>query len=321
MARANEAYYATHDPFSDFTTAPEISQVFGELLGAWAAIAWQQLGAPHPIVLAEAGPGRGTLMDDARRATARIAPAFHAAARVHLIETSSRLRAHQSARLPDAAWHPSLASLPAGPAIVIANEFLDALPIRQFERSRGAWHERAVGDGRFTLVPADLPHPARGLADPVADGTIIEQADAAGAWVHAVSARIVGENGVALILDYGPGTPSAGDSLQALRGGKPADPLIDPGSADLTAHVPFPALADRVRAAGGRPWGPIPQGIFLTRLGLWQRIDTLAAANPAQAGALRDAAHRLAAPSRMGHLFKAFAITRPDAPAPPGFET
>jgi len=317
MARANAAYYATHDPFADFTTAPEISQVFGELLGAWAAIVWQQLGSPTPVMAVEAGPGRGTLMEDASRATARIAPAFHAAARVHLIETSSRLRAQQSARVPDATWHDDIAGVPAGPAIVIANEFLDALPIRQFEHAKGDWYERALQDGRFTLVPADAPGEATAA---IGDGTVIERAEAAGAWVHSVSTRIARETGVALILDYGPATPCTGDSLQALRGGKPADPLIDPGSADLTAHVPFAALADAARAGGARSWGPVPMGIFLTRLGLWQRVDALAAANPAHAGALRDAAHRLAAPSRMGHLFKAFAVTRRDAPAPPGFE-
>jgi SAM-dependent MidA family methyltransferase len=318
MARANEAYYATHDPFADFTTAPEISQVFGELLGAWAAIVWQQLGRPDPVIVAEAGPGRGTLMEDARRATARIATTFHAAARIHLIETSPRLRGRQSSRLADATWHDDLADVPAGRAIVIANEFLDALPIRQFERAQGAWHERVVQGGRFTLVPADRPDEADAAMN---DGAIIERAEAACAWVHTVSVRIARDAGVALILDYGPGTRSTGDSLQALREGKPADPLIDAGTADLTAHVPFPALADAVRAGGARPWGPVPQGIFLTRLGLWQRVDALAATNPAHAGALRDAAHRLAAPSRMGHLFKAFAITQPDAPAPPGFET
>jgi NADH dehydrogenase [ubiquinone] 1 alpha subcomplex assembly factor 7 len=313
MARANATYYATHDPFADFTTAPEISQVFGELLGAWATVAWQHLGSPRRVILAEAGPGRGTLMADARRATARIAPAFHTAARVHLIETSPRLRKQQSACLSDATWHADIATVPPGPAILIANEFLDALPIRQFERSHGAWHERYVQDEHFTLVPIDL-------SDEAPNGTIVERADAACAWVREISARIAADGGVALILDYGPGTASTGESLQALCGGKPADPLVRPGTADLTAHVPFPALADAVRTAGAVPWGPVPQGIFLTRLGLWQRVDALAAANPTHAAPLRDAAHRLAAPSRMGHLFKAFAITQPGALAPAGFE-
>ncbi len=313
MARANAAYYATDNPFADFTTSPEITQMFGELLGAWAAIAWEQIGRPEKLIFAEAGPGRGTLMADARRATARIAAPFHRAAEIHFIETSKRLREYQRTRVQDASWHATLADLPPGPIILLANEFLDALPIRQFERAAGAWHERHVEASTFCLLPADLQREAP-------DGTVIEHAEAALAWVAALSSRIARQGGLALILDYGPGTDSAGDSLQALRSGQPADPLHAPGHADLTAHVPFPALAATARAVGAQPWGPRPQGIFLTRLGLWQRVGRLAAANPACAAALYEAAHRLAAPSRMGHLFKAFAITRHGAPAPPGFE-
>jgi SAM-dependent MidA family methyltransferase len=312
MARANAAYYETRDPFADFTTAPEISQMFGELLGAWAAVAWAQIGRPAPVRLVEAGPGRGTLMADARRATARIAPEFHAATRVHFIETSPRLRAAQAARVGDATWHAALGDVPPGPAIVLANEFLDALPIRQFERAGGVWHERLVADGAFVLRPASL-------AGSAPDGTVLERAEAALDWVTALSWRLGQDGGVALILDYGPGFPATGDTLQAIRAGARADPLRDPGTADLTAHVPFPALAEAVRTAGAVAWGPVPQGIFLTRLGLWQRVERLGAANPAKAAALRDAAHRLAAPSRMGHLFKAFAITPDGHAVPPGF--
>src|SRR5690348_9437296 len=142
MARANAAYYATHDPFADFTTAPEISQVFGEIIGLWAAITWQALGSPDPVLLVEAGPGRGTLMADALRAVRKMAPGFAGALRVHLIETSPRLRAAQAARVPAATWHDSLAAVPAAPMILVANEFLDALPIRQFIRRRDGWNER-----------------------------------------------------------------------------------------------------------------------------------------------------------------------------------
>jgi len=313
MARANEAYYATHDPFADFTTSPEISQVFGELLGAWAAIAWEQLRCPASIILAEAGPGRGTLMADARRATARIAAPFHAAAKIHFIETSPTLREKQQARVPGATWNAALADLPPGPMILLANEFLDALPIRQFERAGGAWHERHVEANEFRLLPAAHQGEAP-------DGTIFERAEAALAWVATLASRIATQGGVALILDYGPGTDSTGASLQALHAGKQAHPLHHPGQADLTAHVPFPALATAAHHAGAQPWGPLPQGIFLTRLGLWQRVERLATANPANAESLHEAAHRLAAPSRMGHLFKAFAITQRAAPTPPGFE-
>ena len=317
MARANAAYYATHDPFADFTTAPEISQCFGELIGAWAAIVWQQMGSPAALPLVEAGPGRGTLMQDARRATARIAPQFHAAANVHFIETSPRLRREQALRVPDAIWHAALDGVPVGPAIVVANEFLDALPIRQFEYAGAAWCERYVEDGAFELLPADRPVRAPRHSE---EGSVVELAQAGCAWVARLAKRLARHGGAALILDYGPGEFSNGDSLQALRDGRPADPLCDAGSADITAHVPFMELAEAVRGAGARAWGPLPQGIFLTRLGLWQRVSKLARANPLNAEAINDAAHRLAAPSRMGYLFKAFAITPVSAAAPPGFE-
>ena len=157
MARANATYYSRRDPFADFTTAPEISQIFGEIIGAWMAVVWESLGRPDPVILAEAGPGRGTLMADARRLTLRVAPAFHAAARVHFIETSPRLRAEQGLRVPDAVWHDGLDSLAAGPMILVANEFLDALPIRQFRHEAGHWLERHVQDGAFVELPCAAP--------------------------------------------------------------------------------------------------------------------------------------------------------------------
>src|SRR5208282_3083933 len=163
MARANAAYYATHDPFADFTTAPEISQVFGEIVGLWAAVTWQGLGAPDPVLLTEAGPGRGTLMADALRAIERVVPAFRAALRRHLIETSPRLRAVQANVLPDATWHDGLDTIPQAPLILLGNEFLDALPIRQFVRRGSAWMERFVEDGRFVEVPPSTPPPLEGL--------------------------------------------------------------------------------------------------------------------------------------------------------------
>ncbi len=315
MAQANAAYYATQDPFLDFTTSPEISQMFGELLGAWAATVWQQIGAPVSLLFAEAGPGRGTLMRDARRATARVAPAFHAAAKIHFIENSPRLREAQRAAVPDATWHDDLSTLPPGPLILLANEFLDALPIRQFVRAAGAWQERHVHAGAFLLCPAEPPTPQ--TAPP--DGTIQEQGDAARTWTTGLAARLARHGGAAVILDYGPAHSTPGDSLQALRHGRPADPLADPGTADLTAHVDFQAVAEAARTAGAAARGPVPQGKFLAALGLFRRTEKLAAANPARADALREAADRLAAPSRMGHLFKALAITHPGAPPPPGF--
>ncbi len=312
MARANNAYYATHDPFADFTTAPEITQMFGELLGAWSAIVWQQMGAPDPILLVEAGPGRGTLMADALRAVAGVAPAFRAACRVHFVETSPRLAAAQARVVPDASWHGALADVPAGPAIVLANEFLDALPIRQFERRGGAWFERHVAAGRFVLV-ASTRH---GEAP---EGAVAEENQVALAWIAPLAARLVVQGGAALILDYGRAAPGWGDTLQALRGGRPADPLADAGQADLTAHVDFPALVAAAGQAGATCHGPVAQGAFLHALGLGVRTQRLAAAHPGREVALIEAADRLASPARMGQLFQALAITAPGAPKPPGF--
>ena len=313
MARANALYYATHDPFADFTTAPEITQAFGEVLGAWAAITWEAMGRPSSVIFAEAGPGRGTLMADALRAVARVAPAFRAALRVHLVESSFRLRAIQAAVVPDAAWHGDLAEIPPGPMILLANEFLDALPIRQFVRREGGgdgWRERFVQDGAFVERPADPP------ALDAAVGETVEARDPALAM--ALGARLRAQGGAALFLDYGPAASGPGDSLQALRDGKPADPLADAGSADLTAHVDFAAFA---RAAGLAAHGPIPQGKFLTRLGLFQRIDRLARTQPPRvAMAMIEGGRRLAEPDRMGALFKAMALTHPGLPTPAGFE-
>jgi len=181
MARANAAYYANHDPFQDFTTSPEIAQVFGELLGLWAAVTWRQIGAPAQVKLVEAGPGRGTLMRDALRAASRVAPDFHAACDVHFIETSPRLRESQAALVPGAHWHDALDNVPDGPALVLANEFLDALPIRQFERSGGVWSERFVAHGRWVLRPAVI-------AGTPEDGTVTERCEAACAWTAAPTA-------------------------------------------------------------------------------------------------------------------------------------
>jgi NADH dehydrogenase [ubiquinone] 1 alpha subcomplex assembly factor 7 len=327
MARANALYYATHDPFADFTTSPEITQAFGEVLGAWAAVTWQAMGCPNPVILAEAGPGRGTLMADALRAVTRVAPGFRAALRVHLVETSPRLRAIQAAALPEAIWHDDLNALPPGPMILLANEFLDALPIRQFVRRDGVWMERFVTDGAWVEQPAapDLPGPDLPGPDfpgpdlpgeDVAPGEVREMRDPALAAALGMRLRVQG--GAALFLDYGPAASGPGDSLQALKDGKPTGPLGAPGTADLTAHVDFAAFA---AAAGVAAHGPVPQGKFLTRLGLFQRIDRLARTQaPRRAMAMIEAGRRLAEPDRMGALFKAMALTHPDLPVPAGFE-
>lgn len=321
MARANAAYYAKHDPFADFTTAPEITQVFGEMLGLWAAVVWQSLGAPDPVLLVEAGPGRGTLMVDALRAIERAMPAFRAALRLHLIESSPRLREQQAKMLPDAQWHTGLATVPPAPLILLANEFLDALPIRQFVRRGDAWAERFVADGRFVEVASSAPpRPNGGGTFGVPDGAILEYNASSRDFVGAVAQRLVTHPGAALFLDYGPAVSAPGDSLQALRAGQPTDPLGPLGEADLTAHVDFAALADTARVAGATVHGPLPQGVFLTRLGLFQRTGVLARRQaPARAAAMIDAASRLAEPDRMGRLFKALALSSPLTKALPGF--
>jgi SAM-dependent MidA family methyltransferase len=313
MARANALYYANHDPFADFTTSPEISQAFGEVLGAWATVTWDQMGRPDPVILAEAGPGRGTLMADALRAIDRVAPAFRAALRLHLVETSPRLRAIQAAALPGAAWHDRVEDLPGLPLILLANEFLDALPIRQFVRRGGAWTERFVADGAWAEHPTDPP---AWMTSDAEDGTVREYRDPALA-IH-IGDRLRTAPGAALFLDYGPYASGPGDSLQALRDGKPADPLTDPGEADLTAHVDFAAFA---RESGLPSHGPVAQGKFLTRLGLFARVNRLATTlPPRQAARMTEAGRRLAEPDRMGALFKALVLTSPGLPTPAGFE-
>ncbi len=316
MARANAAYYATQDPFRDFTTSPEITQVFGEVLGLWAAVVWEQIGRPVPVVLAELGPGRGTLMRDATRAVGKVAPAFAAALSVHLVETSPRLRARQAALLPAATWHDAAADLPEGPMILLANEFLDALPIRQFVRRGPAWAERHVADAGFVERPVSRPPGVD-----AADGEVVEVNEPARGLAAHLAGRLRARGGAALFLDYGPARSAPGDSLQALRDGRPADPLREPGTADLTAHVDFEAFAAAARAAGAGVHGPVPQGPFLAGLGLFQRSGVLARTQPpARAAALMQAAQRLAEPDRMGGLFKALALCQPGLPVPPGFE-
>jgi NADH dehydrogenase [ubiquinone] 1 alpha subcomplex assembly factor 7 len=330
-------YYRGHDPLGaggDFITAPEISQMFGEMIGLWVAVVWEALGAPTPFTLAELGPGRGTMMADALRA-GRTKPGFIEAARLHLVETSPHLRGRQMEALGgfNPVFHDDVARLPDGPLIVIANEFFDALPVRQLIPMEAGWSERCVdlppsGNGGFTFasgrpVPVeDLPasvarDAARGTICP---GTIYELSPIAQAIVGELASRCTGAPGAALFIDYGHGGSVAGETLQALRGHEYADPLSDPGTADLTAHVDFGALAHRARDAGAGVFGPIGQGRFLLSLGIAARAKRLMAAATAQQGHDIEAAlKRLLAPSEMGNLFKVMALASPDAETPPGF--
>lgn len=322
MARAVAAYYAGRDPLGrdgDFITAPEISQAFGECLGLWAAVCWQMMGAPPRILLAELGPGRGTLMADALRAVREVLPAFAQAAEPHLVEASPVLRAAQRAKLPDAQWHDRAEDLPEGPLLLLANEFLDALPIRQFVRQDGTWRERWVQDGAFLLREIVEP-PVTDLPEGMPDGTVREVCAPALSLAGWLAGRLARQGGAALFIDYGHTAAGSGDSLQAVRRHEPVAPLAGPGTADLTAHVDFQALAGAARAGGAAAHGPVPQGMFLRRLGLGQRAAMLAAANPRQAQAHLAAANRLTAQEAMGLLFQALAITPPGFPIPPGFE-
>jgi NADH dehydrogenase [ubiquinone] 1 alpha subcomplex assembly factor 7 len=324
-------YYATRDPFGaagDFVTAPEMSQMFGELLGLWAAAVFESMGRPEKILLVELGPGRGTLMADALRA-ARVLPAFADAIDVHLVETSPVLRERQRAALAGrapVAWHERIEDLPGGPAIVVANEFFDALPIRQFVRTEAGWRERLVGvdaDGQLAFGVA--PHPAAGFMPPpiaLPAGALVEVPEAAIRCVRSLGARLAAEGGAMLLIDYGYDGFATADTLQAVRRHRPVDPLDAPGTADLTAHVPFGLLAAAARGAGAAAYGPVTQADFLDRLGLSTRAERLAAAAGAgQRAAVATAAQRLTerSPTGMGSLFRALAIADPRLPEPPGF--
>ncbi|MCR9126632.1 MAG: SAM-dependent methyltransferase [Rhodobacteraceae bacterium] len=316
-------YYTTRDPLGaagDFVTAPEISQMFGELLGLALAQAWHDQGRPARFTLAEPGPGRGTLMADALRA-ARAVPGFADAAQLTLIEASPALRARQAETLRDHAprWIESFSDLPRQPLFLVANEFLDALPMRQFVRAGPAWRERHVGlqDGNlvFGLGPA-LPQPAlQARHDDTRDGDLVEHCPALAPIAETIGARIRDHGGAAVIVDYGDWR-SLGDTLQALSGHARVDPLADPGSADLTAHVDFEALALAAPCAHSRL---TPQGVFLERLGITARARNLAARLTGTAQAELIAAHRrLTHPDEMGNLFKVIGLYPEGAAPPPG---
>ncbi len=332
MAAANgdpeHGYYARRDPLGrqgDFVTAPEISQMFGELIGAWCAGAWRGMNAPGRVVLVELGPGRGTLMADLLRATRRVA-GFHEALDICLIETSPALARRQRETLAGAgvaaAWRRTLSEAPDGPLLLVANEFLDALPVEQYVARGGCWHRRAVDIGADGFRFVDGP-PAAGLAwgKPACEGEIREANPQAVSVVGEIARRLAAGRGAALIVDYGHTVSAAGETLQAVARHRYADPLAAPGEADLSAHVDFAACAGAARAAGARCHGPVTQGAFLRRLGIGLRRQRLAAAaNPADRAALRAACRRLTDPGAMGSLFKALAITDRAAPVPAGFE-
>jgi NADH dehydrogenase [ubiquinone] 1 alpha subcomplex assembly factor 7 len=326
-------YYATRDPLGvrgDFVTAPEVSQVFGELIGLWCADAWRSMGRPDPVIVAEVGPGRGSLAADALHA-ALVLPGFSNALRLHLVETSRPLRRAQAAKLGSAVqgWHDTIAAVPAGPLIVIANEFLDALPIRQLVRLPHGWCERRVGlseDGANFVFVTDAEPSADAAAlvpatlSPTPVGAVLEVRPAALALTSALGARLAAQGGVALFVDYGYFPGACGDTLQAVRHHRPHPVLDDPGEADITAHVDFAAVAAAAHAAGAARWGPVAQGAFLLRLGLAERAAALLKhAKPHQMELIESGCRRLIEPQQMGTLFKAMALADPKLPAPAGF--
>lgn len=327
MGESNAHYYASRDPLGapkesgggDFVTAPEISQMFGELAGLWLADVWQRAGQPAAAIYAELGPGRGTLAKDALRAigTTGLHP------RIHLVEGSPALRGVQAEALPAARFHDDLADVPEdGPLLLIANEFLDALPVRQLVRTPQGWRERMVAFSGETFIfvagPGDMGGALpEGLED-APEGTIVETCPAAAAVMGEVVGRLNRQGGAALFIDYGYLMPRTGSTLQAVRAHRKVDPLAMPGEADLTAHVDFDMLAEIARQAGCRVQ-TATQGDWLTAMGLDFRATTLARALPDQAKTVEIARKRLVDPAEMGELFKVLALTAPDWPEGAGF--
>ncbi len=324
LLHPDHGYYATRDPFGaagDFVTAPEVSQMFGELLGLCLAQAWLDQGARPSVALAELGPGRGTLMADLLRATQGV-PGFHAALSVHLVEASPTLRRLQAGRVPGARFHDSVATLPEGPLLLVANEFLDALPVRQAARRGGAWAERVVGlEGDRLAWGLAPPTPIAELSHRLGDtreGDVVEWCPALPGIVGEVGRRVAAHGGAALFVDYG-GWRSLGDTLQAVRRHAQADPLEAPGEADLTAHVDFEAVARAAPPA--RATAPCPQGEFLRRLGIEARAERLGRSlGGARLDAHRAALGRLTLPAEMGTLFKVMGLHPPFAAPPPGLD-
>jgi NADH dehydrogenase [ubiquinone] 1 alpha subcomplex assembly factor 7 len=327
-----DSYYRRNDPIGaagDFVTAPEVSQIFGELIGLWCADVWRQLGSPKTFSLVELGPGRGTLMKDTLRA-ARVVPGFLDAVSVLLIEVSEALRRLQQDALGGSAvpihWRDRFDDIDTrGPVIVIANEFFDALPVRQFVRTKDGWAERCVGigdDGRLTFGAAPLGVDTRLIPQALrsaAAGAVVEISPARTALAQAIGEKIAMSRGVVLVIDYGFGEPAVGDTLQAMKGHAFADVLAEPGAADLTSHVDFASLGEAFAASGARVCPLTTQGEFLNGLGAAARMAKLkAGATPAQAEEIDAAYRRLTDRQAMGSLFKVLCAVSPATLQPAG---
>ena len=324
MARANTAYYNRRDPLGlagDFITAPEISQMFGEFVGLCLADLWMRAGSPRDCNYVELGPGRGTLAFDALRSMAR----FGMFATPHFVEMSEALREKQRHLVEGPRFYDRIADLPRrGPLFIIANEFFDALPIRQILKTEDGWRERLVG-----ICEDGLLGPIHGTSDmeaaiPVSlrnasAGTIVETCPQAAATIFELAGRLEAQGGVAIIIDYGYDEPGVGDTLQAVRGHQRADIFEDPGEQDLSAHVNFPELVAIAQVREARVHGPVRQGTWLKALGIDVRCNQLIAANPEREEELLAAHDRLTSPYQMGSLFKVMAMTSSSWPDPEGF--
>jgi SAM-dependent MidA family methyltransferase len=335
LTHPDHGYYMTRDPLGrsgDFVTSPEISQVFGELIGLWAASAWRLMGQPENVRLCELGPGRGTMMLDALRA-AQVVPKFRQAIVVHLVEVSPVLRQRQEVSFAGldvpVMWHETFEDVPEGPIVILANEFMDALPVNQAIKQFNGWYERTVeidsaGSLAFGISDEQIPLFEQTLPPQVRDapvGSIYE-------WrsehlALGIGQRVVSQGGAALIIDYGHTESAVGETLQAVGGHAFANPLVSPGEVDLTAHVDFQALALAAERMGARVFGPIEQARFLRNLGVEKRAIALKAYVPREKGEEVDAGvQRLLGEGRgeMGRLFKAIAFADPKLGDLPGFE-
>lgn len=333
LGHPHEGYYTTQTAIGaggDFTTAPEISQIFGELIGLWLVQSWIDIGEPDMFNLVEFGPGRGVLMADILR-TARIKPEFLNAANIYMVETSGRLRHEQQRRLRDERsaidWVDSFSDVPEGPTLIVANEFFDCLPIRQYERKPEGWRERLVGLREDQLglafTHAPTPPPPDVLLPPKAttpEDTIIEICDDQAELTEAIARRLIENTGRALIIDYGRVKSGPGETLQAVRSHEYWPVLSAPGRADITAHVDFEAINCVAIESGAGTFGPVAQGEFLQSLGLAVRIERLCAQkSPEEQAKIHAGAHRISSPSQMGETFKTLCISSPDLSPPSGF--
>ena len=324
MREANTAYYAKGDPFGadgDFITAPEISQMFGELVGLWLADMWMRSGSVEGVNLVELGPGRGSLTADVLRATAK----FGFTPAVHFVETSDALRRTQLRNVPNAIHHYSLETLPrSGPLLVIANEFFDALPVRQYVATHSGWRERVVARDRgskFMAMPGTraVDHMIPADIRTAPSHSIYETSPDTSEMLFELSRRLHDQNGALLVVDYGYIMPGLGSTLQAVKAHQFADPFDNPGEHDLTAHVNFPELVNLALMQNLRVSGPVEQGRWLQALGIDMRVEQLASVAPERAEDVQAMRDRLVEPAQMGSLFKVLAISSENWPQPEGF--